>query len=189
MRAASRLTGCGVQGVVACLLGKAYFVEQPPAFPTPQLCMKRVGGRRPPRVAHRRPQGGGHRLAQPSVGDGGVSHPRCRPLWVGMAVLAALAACRASRHKHFVCTTGNAATACCCCMAEYECADSNLENPHFEKMTLAGLEPAIPGSVGRCLIHWATGLDACNRPLDGVWCPGVMAYLWEGCLPTPQVRG
>ena len=23
-------------------------------------------------------------------------------------------------------------------------------------MTLAGLEPAIPGSVGRCLIHWAT---------------------------------
>ena len=25
------------------------------------------------------------------------------------------------------------------------------------KMTPAGLEPAIPGSVGRCLIHWATG--------------------------------
>ena len=24
----------------------------------------------------------------------------------------------------------------------------------------AGLEPAIPGSVGRCLIHWATGPDA-----------------------------
>ena len=24
-------------------------------------------------------------------------------------------------------------------------------------MTPAGLEPAIPGSVGRCLIHWATG--------------------------------
>ena len=24
------------------------------------------------------------------------------------------------------------------------------------KMTSAGLEPAIPGSVGRCLIHWAT---------------------------------
>ena len=24
-------------------------------------------------------------------------------------------------------------------------------------MTTAGLEPAIPGSVGRCLIHWATG--------------------------------
>ena len=26
-------------------------------------------------------------------------------------------------------------------------------------MTPAGLEPAIPGSVGRCLIHWATGPD------------------------------
>ena len=24
-------------------------------------------------------------------------------------------------------------------------------------MTPAGLEPTIPGSVGRCLIHWATG--------------------------------
>ena len=30
------------------------------------------------------------------------------------------------------------------------------------QLTSAGLEPAIPGSVGRCLIHWAT------RPLDGV---------------------
>ena len=29
-------------------------------------------------------------------------------------------------------------------------------------MTPAGLKPAIPGSVGRCLIHWATGpSDAC----------------------------
>ena len=28
----------------------------------------------------------------------------------------------------------------------------------FSKATPAGLEPAIPGSVGRCLIHWA------NRP-------------------------
>ncbi len=27
-------------------------------------------------------------------------------------------------------------------------------------MTPAGLEPAIPGSVGRCLIHWATGPDS-----------------------------
>ena len=26
-------------------------------------------------------------------------------------------------------------------------------------MTPAGLEPAIPGSVGRCLIHWAMGPD------------------------------
>jgi hypothetical protein len=31
------------------------------------------------------------------------------------------------------------------------------------QMTPAGLEPAIPGSVGRCLIHWATGpLVICN---------------------------
>ena len=29
-----------------------------------------------------------------------------------------------------------------------------------EKVTPAGLEPAIPGSVGRCLIHWATGPSA-----------------------------
>ena len=28
-------------------------------------------------------------------------------------------------------------------------------------MTPAGLEPAIPGSVGRCLIHWATGPMVC----------------------------
>ena len=28
-------------------------------------------------------------------------------------------------------------------------------------MTPAGLEPAIPGSVGRCLIHWATGPPVC----------------------------
>ena len=27
-------------------------------------------------------------------------------------------------------------------------------------MTPAGLEPAIPGSVGRCLIHWAKGPGA-----------------------------
>ena len=27
----------------------------------------------------------------------------------------------------------------------------------LNEMTPAGLEPAIPGSVGRCLIHWATG--------------------------------
>ena len=36
------------------------------------------------------------------------------------------------------------------------------------EMTPAGLEPAIPGSVGRCLIHWATGPDdqasiCCNK--------------------------
>ena len=27
-------------------------------------------------------------------------------------------------------------------------------------MTPVGLEPTIPGSVGRCLIHWATGPSA-----------------------------
>ena len=32
------------------------------------------------------------------------------------------------------------------------------------QMTLAGLEPAIPGSVGRCLIHWATGPCALFAP-------------------------
>jgi hypothetical protein len=30
---------------------------------------------------------------------------------------------------------------------------------HLQILTPAGLEPAIPGSVGRCLIHWATGPD------------------------------
>ncbi len=30
-------------------------------------------------------------------------------------------------------------------------------NSAMGQMTPAGLEPAIPGSVGRCLIHWATG--------------------------------
>ena len=29
-------------------------------------------------------------------------------------------------------------------------------------MTQAGLEPAIPSSVGRCLIHWATGPSDCG---------------------------
>ena len=32
-------------------------------------------------------------------------------------------------------------------------------------MTPAGLEPAIPGSVGRCLIHWATGPLQQHRPI------------------------
>ena len=40
-------------------------------------------------------------------------------------------------------------------------------------MTPAGLEPAIPGSVGRCLIHWATGPDG-SRQLFAVGCPGYM---------------
>jgi hypothetical protein len=45
------------------------------------------------------------------------------------------------------------------------CLQTSKEN----EMTPAGLEPAIPGSVGRCLIHWATG------PLDK--CPEVRIYL------------
>ena len=36
-------------------------------------------------------------------------------------------------------------------------------------MNPAGLEPAIPGSVGRCLIHWATG------PLANVYTTGFSA--------------
>ena len=36
-----------------------------------------------------------------------------------------------------------------------------------KQMTPAGLEPAIPGSVGRCLIHWATGPDACRAVREG----------------------
>ena len=35
------------------------------------------------------------------------------------------------------------------------CSSSSVFLPRI--MTPAGLEPAIPGSVGRCLIHWATG--------------------------------
>ena len=40
--------------------------------------------------------------------------------------------------------------------------NSYCDHYHYymrNKMTPAGLEPAIPGSVGRCLIHWATGPD------------------------------
>ena len=48
------------------------------------------------------------------------------------------------------------------------------------QMTPAGLEPAIPGSVGRCLIHWATGpikhlrqrpLRYHAHPYTETWCP------------------
>ena len=44
-------------------------------------------------------------------------------------------------------------------------------------MILVGLEPTIPGSVGRCLIHWATGplgmglhpsLDLLVQPASGL---------------------
>ena len=33
---------------------------------------------------------------------------------------------------------------------------------HRNAMTPVGLEPTIPGSVGRCLIHWATGPSSEN---------------------------
>ena len=46
-------------------------------------------------------------------------------------------------------------------------------------MTPAGLEPAIPGSVGRCLIHWATG------PLLGSVYYGILAILHK----TDDVAG
>ena len=39
-------------------------------------------------------------------------------------------------------------------------------------MTPAGLEPAIPGSVGRCLIHWAAG------PPDNLATCGQVAVYW-----------
>ncbi len=46
-------------------------------------------------------------------------------------------------------------------------------------MTLAGLEPAIPGSVGRCLIHWATGQSAggLKPPRAGCW--ALEAHHWR----------
>ena len=36
----------------------------------------------------------------------------------------------------------------------------------LKAMTPAGLEPAIPGSVGRCLIHWATGPCDIRQPIN-----------------------
>ena len=39
------------------------------------------------------------------------------------------------------------------------------------KLILVGLEPTIPGSVGRCLIHWATG------PLQS-WLSGKLSVLF-----------
>ena len=41
---------------------------------------------------------------------------------------------------------------------------SRIRSAH--KVTPAGLEPAIPGSVGRCLIHWATGPSDVPIPLS-----------------------
>ena len=48
--------------------------------------------------------------------------------------------------------------------------NSHLAAHSASDMTPAGLEPAVPGSVGRCLIHWATGpmitlkLDLTSQP-------------------------
>ena len=48
------------------------------------------------------------------------------------------------------------------------------------QMTPAGLEPAIPGSVGRCLIHWATGpLPICKDPW--VCCMGLCVCSMHVC--------
>ena len=49
-------------------------------------------------------------------------------------------------------------------------------------MTPAGLEPAIPGSVGRCLIHWATGpafLNFLTKVIGADDCP---MNNWLGAL-------
>ena len=53
---------------------------------------------------------------------------------------------------------------------------------HTMQMTPAGLEPAIPASVGRCLIHWATGPCALCDP---AW-----ALLWRDkcCEHIPRNR-
>ena len=41
---------------------------------------------------------------------------------------------------------------------------------HTSQVTPAGLELAIPGSVGRCLIHWATGPHAIRQDLNSlIW--------------------
>ena len=44
-----------------------------------------------------------------------------------------------------------------------EFADKLHATRYKRIMTPAGLEPAIPGSVGRCLIHWATGPIGCQQ--------------------------
>ena len=63
-----------------------------------------------------------------------------------------------------------------------------------ESMTLAGLELAIPGSVGRCLIHWATGPAARDLrfPLRGArsicWRTLSPALLRLGRPPRPSEK-
>ena len=45
---------------------------------------------------------------------------------------------------------------------------SETRAPSGENLILVGLEPTIPGSVGRCLIHWATGPSGKCRRADYV---------------------
>ena len=57
-------------------------------------------------------------------------------------------------------------------------------------LTPAGLEPAIPGSVGRCLIHWATGPHASSagQANTGIADPAV-CWMCAARLHTPCDRG
>ena len=48
------------------------------------------------------------------------------------------------------------------------------------QMNPAGLEPAIPSSVGRCLIHWATGPDV-DKPFP-LYCSGQEIGRARKCL-------
>ena len=47
----------------------------------------------------------------------------------------------------------------------------------FVYMTPAGLEPAIPGSVGRCLIHWATGPRCSRMHVDSIALKQMLKFL------------
>ena len=57
-------------------------------------------------------------------------------------------------------------------------------------MTPAGLEAAIPGSVGRCLIHWATGPLQQHRPVaDSLFAtPCVLHVRHPGGMLTPPMH-
>ena len=52
---------------------------------------------------------------------------------------------------------------------------------HCANMTAAGLEPAMPGSVGRCLIHWATG------PSDSVEIGKIFSLVFLASPPTAAI--
>ena len=57
-------------------------------------------------------------------------------------------------------------------------------------LTPAGLEPAIPGSVGRCLIHWATGRLQQHRPVADplLATPCVLHVRHPGGMLTPPMH-